>query len=334
MLERITWESRMSADVDWLSRFLAVVSVSGRLEIRCAYRAPWIIDSELSSPGEVPYHLLLRGTAKVEGPHGEVVELHAGDAVLFPHGSAHVLRDGSGLPPARTHERQTPNVLLSENEGTGERLDMLCGRFAIATPHDRWLRAYLPSTLVVRTGRERGAHDADSAARHLAALVELMRAESTDGRPGGHAILSALSAALFALVLRVASQADAPPSGLLALAAHPRLAPAISAMLAEPARAWTLPELAALCNMSRATFMRRFQEGLGKSASELLQDIRMSMAANELKNPARSTEAVAEAVGYQSVAAFRRVFTQSIGVTPGAWRRQFRIAAEPPAAHA
>lgn len=324
----------MSADVDWLSRFLAVVSVSGKLEIRCAYRAPWIVSSEVSSPGEVPYHLLLRGTARVEGPQGEVVELRAGDAVLFPHGSAHVLRDGSGLPPARTHERQTPNVVLSENEGTGERLDMLCGRFAIAEPHDRWLRSYLPSTLVVRTRGEGNTHDADSAARHLAALVELMRAESTDGRPGGFAILNALSAALFALVLRVASQSDAPPPGLLALAAHPRLAPAISAMLAEPAHAWTLPELAALCNMSRATFMRRFQEGLGKSASELLQDIRMSLAANELKNPARSTEAVAEAVGYQSVAAFRRVFTQAIGMAPGAWRRQFRIGAEPPAAHA
>lgn len=322
----------MSADVDWLSRFLAVVSVSGKLEIRCAYRAPWIVNGEVSLPGEVPYHLLLRGTAWVEGPQGEGVQLHPGDAVLFPHGSAHVLRDGSGLPPARTHERQTPNVVLSENEGTGEPLDMLCGRFAIAAPHDRWLRSYLPSTLIVRTGDATG-HETDSAARHLAALVELMRAESTDGRPGGYAILNALSAALFALVLRVASQSDAPPPGLLALAAHPRLAPAISAMLAEPARAWTLPELAALCSMSRATFMRRFQEGLGKSASELLQDIRMSLAANELKNPVRSTEAVAEAVGYQSVAAFRRVFTQSIGMAPGAWRRQFRIGSEPPAAH-
>jgi hypothetical protein len=29
-------------------------------------------------------------------------------------------------------------------------------------------------------------------------------------------------------------------------------------------------------------------------------------------------------VGYQSVAAFRRVFTHSIGMTPGEWCRQFR----------
>jgi len=66
----------------------------------------------------------------------------------------------------------------------------------------------------------------------------------------------------------------------------------------------------------------------------LLQDIRMSLAANELKNPIRSTEAVAEAVGYQSVAAFRRVFAQTIGMTPGAWRRQFRSGADAAAASA
>jgi AraC family transcriptional activator of mtrCDE len=35
--------------------------------------------------------------------------------------------------------------------------------------------------------------------------------------------------------------------------------------------------------MSRATFMRHFQDKLGRSAIELLTDIRMSLAANELK---------------------------------------------------
>ncbi|NID15994.1 AraC family transcriptional regulator [Luteibacter yeojuensis] len=314
----------MSADIDWLSRFLAIVTVTGRLEIRCSYGAPWNVTYGDSSRGEMPYHLILRGTARLDGPNGQGVPLTAGDIVLFPHGSAHVLRDGSGLPPGPTRERGTPNVLFSENEGQGERLDMLCGRFAIAAPHDRWLRSYLPSTLVVRAGRESAGDDGLSAAGHLANLVDLMRSESVDGRLGGYAMLNALSAALFALVLRVASEAETPPPGLLALAGHPRLAPAISAMLDDPARAWTLPELATMCSMSRATFMRHFQDGLGRSAAELLQDIRMSMAANVLKNTADSTEAVAEAVGYQSVSAFRRVFRESIGMTPGDWRRQFR----------
>ena len=50
----------------------------------------------------------------------------------------------------------------------------------------------------------------------------------------------------------------------------------------------------------------------------------MSLAANALKKPGMSTEAVADAVGYQSVAAFRRAFTERMGMTPGQWRRLAR----------
>ncbi len=76
--------------------------------------------------------------------------------------------------------------------------------------------------------------------------------------------------------------------------------------------------------MSRATFMRHFQDKLGRSATEMLTDIRMSLAANELKKPAMSTEAGADSVGYRSVAALRRVFADKMGMTPGQWRRQAR----------
>jgi AraC family transcriptional activator of mtrCDE len=47
----------------------------------------------------------------------------------------------------------------------------------------------------------------------------------------------------------------------------------------------------------------------------------MALAANELKKQGVSTELVAESVGYQSVAAFRRAFTQHLGMTPADWRR-------------
>jgi AraC family transcriptional activator of mtrCDE len=50
----------------------------------------------------------------------------------------------------------------------------------------------------------------------------------------------------------------------------------------------------------------------------------MSLAANALKKLAMTTEAVAESVGYQSVSAFRRVFTDRMGMTPGQWRSQAR----------
>jgi len=211
--------------------------------------------------------------------------------------------------------------MLSENDGDGEQLDLLCGRFFIAPPHDRLIRDYLPGHLVTRAMTGRGDEATGSASNQLAGLVSLMRMESSGDKAGGRAILNALSSALFTLVLRTASEDDKAPEGLLALAGHPRLAPAIAAMFTDPTRSWKLPDLADLCGMSRATFMRHFQDRLGRSALDLLTDLRMSLAANELRKPAVSTETVAEAVGYQSVSAFRRVFTERIGVTPGEWRR-------------
>jgi len=311
------------SQVDWLSHLLKIITVTGRLEVRCVYGAPWRVAWPRSEAHEIPYHIVLKGRAIIEDPGTKTIrELTDGDIVLLPSGSEHVLHDGSGLPPGRIRDRQgAAGWMLKENDGQGERLDMLCGRFSIEPPHDRLIRDYLPANLVVKTMGGRGEHDVESASNHLASLVGLMRVESASGRLGGYAMLNTLTSALFTLVLRAASESEQAPAGLLALAGHSRLAPAISAMFADPARSWTLPELAGLCSMSRATFMRHFQDKLGRSAIELLTDIRMSLAANALKQPGRTTEAVAESVGYQSVAAFRRVFADKMGMTPGQWRR-------------
>ncbi len=314
------------SQVDWLSHLLQMITITGQLEVRCVYGAPWRVAWPQSAAHEIPYHVVLKGRALLEDPGTETArELVGGDIVLLPHGSAHVLHDGSGQPPGLTHTRRgSAGWMLRENDGQGERLDMLCGRFSIGPPHDRLIRNYLPTNLVVRAMDGQGEEGAGSASNHLASLVGLMRMESSGDKPGGYAILNALSSALFTLALRAASESEQAPAGLLALAGHPRLAPAISAMFADPARPWSLPELADLCSMSRATFMRHFQDKLGRSAIELLTDIRMSLAANELKKPGMTTEAVAESVGYQSVAAFRRVFADRMGMTAGQWRRLAR----------
>lgn len=314
------------SQVDWLSHLLQMIAITGQLEVRCAYGAPWRVAWPRSAAHEIPYHVVLKGRAIIEDPATETAkELVGGDIVLLPHGSAHVLHDGSGRTPGPTYNRpRSAGWMLSANDGQGEHLDMLCGRFFIGPPHDRLIRNFLPTNLVVRARDGRGDEDIGSASNQLASLVGLMRTESAGDKPGGNAILNALSSALFTLVLRAATESEQAPEGLLAVVGNPRLAPAISAMLADPTRPWKLPDLADLCGMSRATFMRRFQDKLGRSAADLLTDIRMSLAANELKKPERSTEAVAETVGYQSVAAFRRVFSERIGMTPGEWRRLAR----------
>jgi AraC family transcriptional activator of mtrCDE len=306
--------------MDWLSRLFEMMPVRGRLDLRCSYGTPWRIEQGPGAAGGIPYHAIIAGSAVLDDPSGrQLLLLKAGDILLLPGNARHVLHDGSGAPSLPAKNRTSLNFTISENAGAGERLDMLCGHFVVAPPHDRLLRNYLPPRLVVNIGNKETFRSL--AAAQLDGLVSLIRGEAADDHLGGRAMLNALSTAMFTLVLRRASETDTVPTGLLALAGYPRLAPALAALFNEPARPWSLPELAQLCNMSRATLVRQFQEKLGRSASELLTDIRMTVAINELKKPAMSTGAVAGAVGYQSEAAFQRAFKSHVGVTPAQWRK-------------
>ncbi|MFB9125338.1 AraC family transcriptional regulator [Paraburkholderia dipogonis] len=316
----------MQDQTDWLTRFMELVTIAGTVDVRCAMRVPWALEYAQAGAQEMPYHVVLAGRAVFENSdNGATYLVRPGDIALLPQGSAHALRDGSGVTAAPTRVRTSGSLLVNESSGDGEAFDMLCGRFIVAPPHDRLIRSYLPLELVVRTEAIDTATQALPQAERLSRLVALMRAEAMDNEVGSGAVLNALSSALFALTLRAAGEAGQARTGVLALAAHPRLAPAAAAMFSDPARAWTLPELASLCSMSRATFRRHFQATLGRSAMDLLTDIRMSAAANALRKSTSSTEAVAELVGYQSVSAFRRVFTQRMGVTPGDWRQHPKV---------
>ena len=336
----------METRLDWLSRLLGLVPVTGRLDHRCFLGAPWRIEYEPSPAGVMPFHIVLGGAVTFEELNGirrtgtpakagvknamrdkaGPRQLQPGDIVLLTHGSAHALHDGSGAPPEPYRDRATLNLLISENAGTGARIDVLCGSFRIAPAHAAMLQRYLPENFVVSAPEMSAATTKSGTGAELAALIALLRMESAEERLGGAAMLDALSTALFALILRLASEDDAPAdkTGLLALAGNPRLAPALTAMFNEPAQPWTLPALAGLCNMSRATFIRHFQERLGRSAMELLTEIRMTLAANMLATSDSSTGIVAELAGYQSEAAFQRSFKQATGMTPAQWRREGR----------
>lgn len=315
------------AQRDWLSRLLDIVPVTGRAEHRCYFAAPWRLENPGSEPGEIPYHVILAGSAILEGTDGQPSRaLNAGDILLLTRGPAHVLHDGGDSPASPNRQRIGAAITVNENDGQGERLDMLCGRFIFSTAHARLIHDYLPPRLVVNAAEHSALAARPGARARLAHLVGLMRSESAEENLGGKAMLGALSTALFTLTMRLASEDRDTPSGLLALAGHPRLAGALSAMLAAPHRPWTLPELANLCGMSRATFIRQFQQNLGRSAIELLTDVRMTAAANALRGTSNSVAAIGEDVGYRSEAAFQRAFKHHVGVTPAEYRR--RAAAE------
>jgi len=301
--------------MDTLSRLLALHPLQTALDVRCHFGAPWLLDKPDAPPGCAPYHLLVSGDAWLELPDGTRAALHAGDAVLFPQGAAHRIRAGDGTPvPVR--KTPGPHLVIETNEGTGPASDVLCGEFHFGPEAAPLLRT-LPAALVVRTAEA-------PALATLRGVIGLLQAEADSARPGAAAILAQLSSALFALLLRGWLEQSPQVPGLLAVLAEKRLQPALHAMLAQPERAWTLDDLAALCHMARATFARLFRAAAGTPPAQVLTQLRMTQAARLLAQGRLGAAQIGEQVGYQSEAAFNRVFKRHHGVGPGAYRRNAR----------
>jgi AraC-like DNA-binding protein len=133
----------------------------------------------------------------------------------------------------------------------------------------------------------------------LGRLTELLRAEVMRGRPDNSSPRGARQSA--ALDDRIVSRA-------------------LRLVHSDPARRWTVSDLAREAGTSRTVLTDRFNAVMGQSPIEYVTNWRMQLAAERIRNHQSTFAAIAADVGYESEAAFNRAFKRVIGVTPGRWR--------------
>ncbi|GGC67680.1 AraC family transcriptional regulator [Undibacterium terreum] len=306
--------------MDTLSHLLALYPLRTALDVRCHFKAPWILDHDGVLLGIAPYHLIVSGTAWLDAAREKGIALQPGDIIVFPKGDAHRLHMDAEAGGAPWHEPdKSQSVTYISNTGQGPTTDILCGEFRFDAEASAVLLNALPDVMLVRT-----AQRPDFAG--LQTLMTMLRVETEAMRPGATAVVSQLSSALFTLVIRAWMEQAQSASGLLAVLAEERLQGLLQEILAAPEKPWELKDMAAACHMSRATFARVFNKVAGITPATLLLQIRMAQAAQWLAQGRRSVGEVGEAVGYQSEAAFNRVFKRSFGVGPGQYRRDSRLA--------
>jgi AraC family transcriptional regulator, activator of mtrCDE len=306
--------------MDALSRLLSLYPLSTALDVRCRFGAPWVLENDAATAGVAPYHLIISGTAWLDAAGTKGVALAPGDIVLFPKGGAHRLHVSTTGEPA-TPMRDLPGdqvVRLVGNGGSGPMTDILCGEFRFEPQAAGVLLAALPEVIVVHTAKR-----SDFGA--LRELITMLRLETETMQPGASMVVSQLASALFALVMRAWLEQAGATRGLFALLAERRLQPALHGLLSDPGKPWTLEEMARACNMSRATFARLFMRAAGDTPAKILLQTRMARAAQWLAQDTRSVGDIADAVGYQSEAAFSRVFKRTYGMGPGQYRRGFSL---------
>lgn len=300
--------------MDILSELIDLAHLRPALDIHCLLGGQFRVEHDATDRGVLPFHLVLGGECSVELEGGRRANLHSGDMLLLPRGSAHAIvnrRENHAVGALSLNHAG----LLPQRRTTGidADVDLLCGHFEYDPKSSGLLLDALPDVLQVSLSGQHSDH-------RLSALVGILKDETARHLPGALTIMAAISQALLTMALRGAGSSDI--AGLPGLMRDARLSKAVRAMLRDMSRAWTLEELAEISAISRATFARHFRNAAGMTVGEFLTQIRMAKAGDLLLAGSSPVAEVAEAVGYESEAAFGKAFRKSRGVTPGKFRLQ------------
>jgi len=308
--------------MDALDRLIQLSRLQGALDQRCLLGGQWALDNPRRADGEGAYHVVLAGNCLLRLRGQPDVLLETGDIAMLPRGDAHLLAGvaehengsaGAASDGSQTMQSRYNGAVTIHTNGdkSAANLDMLCGQFNYAP--NALLIDVLPD--VVKMSFER------SEVPGLANLVRMMRREASEAAPGAQSIISALSTALFTLLLRAHLEQQPSTTDILGLLANARLGLSVIAMLERPSEKWTIDRLAQQSAMSRATYMRAFSALTTDSPMNLLARIRMQLAGTLLARTPKSIGEIADEVGYQSESAFSKKFKDAYGVGPGRFRQ-------------
>ncbi|ODT19858.1 MAG: AraC family transcriptional regulator [Kaistia sp. SCN 65-12] len=320
--------------IDVLSDVLSAIRLTGAVFYDVSARPPWVAEApptqrfgNLVMPGAqhtIEYHVVTCGScwiSIVDRGDFEPVELREGDIAVMPQGDPHALSSRPGMraePEWSVHQRPPDDSMLPFRLRTGSdgptETHLVCGFFSCDARPFNPLLAALPRFM--RLGRAAGTPES-----RLDQFIQLATAEAENRRPGSQSILNRLSELMFLeVVRRHMDELGGDRTGWLAGLRDPLVGRALALLHAEPARGWTLEDLAASAGASRSALAERFTQLVGCPPIQYLTRWRMQIAARRLAEGGVKIAVVAQEIGYDSEAAFSRAFKKFVGQSPSEWR--------------
>ncbi|WP_233838380.1 AraC family transcriptional regulator [Paraburkholderia sp. ZP32-5] len=277
----------------------------------CRFDSEWARSNGHASVGQAWFHIVVRGSCVVEQVSAGPLTIETGDVLLLPHGNAHVI----GSAKSSTTDALAagiPNALRQPGpHDHAPDTEIICGRLEFDTPGNPVL-AVLPDLLVMHSG--------DGVVDRLSVLLTAIRDELDEGRVGGRLIATELASVLFLMLLRLHLEESPPTIGLVRLLGDQVTSRVVTALINDFARNWTLDELAAVADTSRATLVRSFRRVSGQTPLAFATDLRLDFARMNLLRTKDSIAAIAAQAGYQSEHAFSRAMVRRFGIRPGLMR--------------
>jgi len=272
----------------------------------------------------ISYHIVTHGGCWAGLRDAPPERFETGDVMVVPHGDAYYLADPPGTQTAYGPEEavaffhsmaagELPSI-VSEGANGVDGTQFICGFLGCDLKPCNPVLDALPAMIHLRA-----ATRSPDRMRHL---IDFALCELREPSSGGQGVLLRLAELMFVEVVRhhLETMADA-KTGWLAGLHDPLVARTLLLLHGAPARRWTLEQLAAHAGTSRSVLAERFAQFVGQPPMQYLTQWRMQLATRLLAEPgARKVAAVAEAVGYESEAAFSRAFKRCVGIAPATWR--------------
>ena len=314
--------------MDALTGLLEGPRANGAFLLRIVLDPPWSIRVEDGSP--LCLVAMVSGGGWIVTSPGEVTRLHPGDVAVIRGSEPYLLADDPGTPPqVLVHPGQrcaTPDGRdLQEQMALGVRtwgsdpngsVTMLLGVYEQVGAVGQRLLSALPRVLVVAAGTWDPT------------LGALLGREITQDAPGQDVLLDRLLDLLLISVLRVwLDRPEAEGPAWYAALGHPVVGRALRLLHDRPAHPWTVASLAETTGVSRAALARSFTELVGAAPMTYLREWRLALAADLLREPTATLDAVARQVGYGDGFALSAAFTRVRGVSPREHRAKGRLSA-------
>lgn len=274
---------------------------------------PW--GFSMTTRERVTFYVVARGTARFEVEGERLHVLSVGDAILLPHGTAHVVRDAPTTIPERACDgglRPAGRGHVKRFGGDGAVTSIIAGFFAY-TGQRPLLLASLPRVLV-------SCADDPARSPSMTATLQLLVGEAMAARPASTFVLQRLAEVLLVHALRDLATRSAGDPKKLAAIADPAIHNALELIHRGLAHPWTVALLAKQCGMSRSAFAERFAALVGEPPLQYLARWRMARAGELLRGSDTRVNEIAGSVGYTSVPSFNKAFRKWQGATPSAFR--------------
>ena len=261
-------------------------------------------------------YVLLQGQAQLIFKDGDLLELQQGDLVLLPAGSAHRISSPGNADFSehhsinsyfQTHAQQCVDLNITHS---AERSFILAIRSNLDIQMAKPLLSALPKFLHIQHIL------GDTAPEWLQVGLQFLALETQQLRPGRDKILDHLVSILLIECVRDYILNLENASSWLNALSHPELSNALAAIHGKPEQPWTVESLAEQCHMSRSKFAQLFTQIVGEPPLAYLQQHRLRLAAQYLRNSGFSIQQIAYLVGYSSETAFSQSFKKQFEQTP------------------